>query len=750
MISRPETPSFDGSGGSVDPARVREQLDRVLASPAFATANNARRFLEYVVGEALADRAGEIKEYPVGVAVFRRGEDFDPRADAVVRIEATRLRRRLREYYEHEGRNDSVLIDLPKGSYVPVFRWQEPPAAARDIAEPRIAVNVRTRTSTEEKAIPSRVLGGRIRMTAPVLAAIGSLLLGAGAVAWFLERSDYFWQNPLANARFTRLTDFDGVEQDAVISRDGKFVAFLSDRDGSMDVWITQVGTGEFHNLSKDRSPEPGVNPAIRTIGFTPDGSLVSFWVRDSGSSPNPIAIGRWAVPIMGGPPRPYMEGVAELEWSPDGKRMVYHTPAAGDPLFVTEPNARLGHQIFVAPPGVHNHFPVWSPDGEFIYFVHGLPPDKMDIWRIRPTGDNPERITFHSSRVAYPVLLDERTLLYLATAEDGSGPWLYGMNLARRVAHRISMGVQQYTSIAATGDGRRMVATLANPKTSLWRVPISDRMAEESDSTRIALPTVGGLSPRLGPGYLLYLSPRDGTTGIRKLADGVATELWSGQEGRVVAGPAIGPDGRHIVVPVRQGGRTRLYLMSADGTDVHPLAERLDARGAPAWSPDGRWIAVAADQGRGVQLFRIPLDGGEPVPIIEGYAIDPAWSPDGRFLVYSGRDVGTIFPVKATTADGKPYDMPDLVLTRGGRRLCFLAGRPALIVLKGEIRHKNFWLLDLQSGSRRQLTNFGHGLIIGDFDVSPDGGEIVFDRMQEESDIVIIDLPHQSRRSIW
>src|SRR5207237_3590265 len=103
----------------------------------------------------------------------------------------------------------------------------------------------------------------------------------------------------------------------------------------------------------------------------------------------------------------------------------------------------------------------------------------------------------------------------------------LYGMDPERRHPHRISLGVEQYTSVAASADGHRLVATVTNPEASLWRMPISDRIAEESDAGRIVLPTVRGLSPRIGPGYLLYLSSKGGNDGIWKFGDATAVELW-------------------------------------------------------------------------------------------------------------------------------------------------------------------------------------------------------------------------------
>jgi hypothetical protein len=102
---------------------------------------------------------------------------------------------------------------------------------------------------------------------------------------------------------------------------------------------------------------------------------------------------------------------------------------------------------------------------------------------------------------------------------------------------------------------------------------------------------------------------------------------------------------------------------------------------------------------------------------------------------------VGTNFSVSAVSADGAPVDFPTLILTRGARRLAFLGGDDALVVLKGDISHKEFWLVDLKTRRERQLTNLGREFAIGDFDVTLDGREIIFDRAREESDIVVFAL---------
>ncbi len=607
----------------------------------------------------------------------------------------------------------------------------------------RLSVAPRTPVSPTAATAASRAATARFSVW--VVPAAAAALLAAAIGVWSLNRADYFWRDPLAGAELVRLTDFDGTEQDAAISRDGALVAFLSDRDGTFDVWLHRVDTGAFENLTHGGASDLR-NPAVRTVDFTPDGSDVLFWTRFADSSASSVAIRRWAVPSAGGLPRPYLDGVAEVAWSSDGTRMVYHTTASGDPIFVTEPDETVGHQIYVAPPGFHCHFVRWSPDDAFVYFVFGRPPGETDIWRIAATGGEPERITFHDSRVTYPVLLDERTLLYLATAEDGSGPWLYGVDVGRRVPHRIGFGLQPYASLAASADGRRLVATLTTPRTSLWRAPILDRRTQSSDAVRIELPALGGHAPRFASDYLLYLSPINGLDALWEVSGGSARVLWDDRRRRVVAGPAVEPGGHRVALPAVVGDKARLHVFDPADSTARVLAPELDVRGAPAWSPDGRWIAIAASRGSGTQLFKIPVDGDAPVPLVDEYSIDPSWSPDGRFLVYRGTEEGPSFRLKAVTEAGERHEMPNLILPRGADRFALvpagvLSAGIGLVVLKGELLRKDFWVVDLASGIERQLTDLGEDFVIGDFDVSPDGREIVFDRVRQESDIVLIEL---------
>ncbi|MGH9722905.1 MAG: hypothetical protein ACRD8O_22065, partial [Bryobacteraceae bacterium] len=121
---------------SVSADEVHAQLSAILASTPFTRSKRSSSLLEFLVSQALNDGAQRLKEYVVAVELFGREESFDPRIDSLVRVEATRLRARLKAYYDGPGSADRVRIDLPSGSYVPVFGLYAPPEAPAPLEAP--------------------------------------------------------------------------------------------------------------------------------------------------------------------------------------------------------------------------------------------------------------------------------------------------------------------------------------------------------------------------------------------------------------------------------------------------------------------------------------------------------------------------------------------------------------------------------------------------------------------------------------
>ena len=268
----------------------------------------------------------------------------------------------------------------------------------------------------------------------------------------------------------------------------------------------------------------------------------------------------------------------------------------------------------------------------------------------------------------------------------------MYSVDVERRIPHRISSGLESYTSLAASADGARLVATIANARTSLWRMPLTEDRAAAPAAGDLSLISANSATPRLGANFLLYLSWQGDRQSICSLTNSTTREIWSsGAHSRIVGGPSIAPNGKHIAFSVADGGRTLLYIVDNDGSHIRVVTDSLALRGNPGWAPDEQSIVSAVIRDGEPRLTRIFLNGDAPLPMVSEYSIDPVWSPDGRFLVYSGADVGTTFPLRAAAADGRPYPLPSVMLTRGARRVAFFRDSQSLLILSGEIGHKNF-----------------------------------------------------------
>jgi Tol biopolymer transport system component len=125
-------------------------------------------------------------------------------------------------------------------------------------------------------------------------------------------------------------------------------------------------------------------------------------------------------------------------------------------------------------------------------------------------------------------------------------------------------------------------------------------------------------------------------------------------------------------------------------------------------------------------------------------HSVDPVWSPRDDVLAFSGADVGTVFPVRAVRADGNALRTAPLRLTRGGRHITFLPDGQSLLAMRGEIGHANLWVIDLATGAERKVSDFAPDFVVKDFDLSRDGREIVLQQVQQQSDIVLFELPRR------
>jgi serine/threonine protein kinase len=603
-------------------------------------------------------------------------------------------------------------------------------ARLRDVGEARVLL------AGDETAPASP---SSVRLAWPVVAALALVATGGGvALSAYLGSRSTELRNPFQSPkRIKKLIDWPGTEFDAAISRDGNLFAFVSDRDGQLDAWVGQIDRGMPRNLTNGERSFWALK--VRDIYFDLDAANVCL-VGEKNDSPTRID-------VMSSVRRVSQLGKAVVNpvWSPDGTQVAFHLDVEGDPLYMGDADGRNRVAIAKLEEGMHQHYPAWSTDGRWIYVSRGLPATNMDLWRVRSDGAVEEQLTTDKRDVAYPTPIDDDTVVFVAHEADGGGPWLWVLDVESGRCERAIQGVERYLSIAASLDGKRFVATVANPTPHLRSVPIlEDRVALTSDVEPVeGLEEEYASGPRFGgDGSLYFLS----SGGIRRLGDERSDSVLPASEAAGLVPPAVSHDGELLAVVSMKRGRPELTVVSAEGVVGETLSDDVDVRGAPCWSPEGDWIAMGGEDedGEGLFKFRFPPDGTPPVRIADGHTLNPVWSPRGDVIVYAGPQESAFYPVLAVTPDGAPFELPEIQVIRLNERMRFLPDGSGLVYMAGLHAAQDFWLLDMDSLESRQLTRFEGAALVGEmrtFDVAPEGDRIVFDQLRLNSDIVLIEL---------
>jgi hypothetical protein len=161
------------------------QLERILHGRALHGSDNLKAFLRFIVDKSIENQESQLKEYVIATEVFGRGNDFDSRVDSVVRVQAGRLRTKLHEYYETEGKDDHVLIALPKGQYLPVFssapKNEEREGYNESGAGEASAVGAVSNQDESQGIAKGGEVNGSAQMTAPAsrVAPAGAIMINA-------------------------------------------------------------------------------------------------------------------------------------------------------------------------------------------------------------------------------------------------------------------------------------------------------------------------------------------------------------------------------------------------------------------------------------------------------------------------------------------------------------------------------------------------------------------------------------------
>jgi Tol biopolymer transport system component len=572
------------------PEAIGLELERILASKPFLNANRSQSLLRYVVDGSLKTGDDAPKEYAIAVEVFGRDSSYDPAVDATVRVEAGRLRSRLRAYYADAGRNDSLIIEIPRGAYRATFSNR---VCSGDVTHVPEAERVATH-------------GGRKLIALGFV--LSALFLMTG---WVLERSigkhtsnnlaPTTGPNPpsLSHLRIVPLTNLIGSVGYLSFSPDAKQIAFIWDGENPLrgDVYVQLVGGERPLRLTHTRSGYAN-SPA-----WSPDGSEIAFGrCDDSGGAV-------YVVPALGGTERKITEvacpygDAGPYNWTSDGKSLVFADRCFPDaPLAIVVYSMETGmKKCLTSPPsGVDegDNRPVLSPDQATVAFTRSTSTAVDDIYTVPLGGGNPLRLTS-----------DNKTIEGYMWTPDG-----------------------HFITFTSSRSGL--------PHT--WRIPAAGG-AIQTEST---YPEIGALSrdgsrlAYLGPDFntsVLWradLSGEGGTVlGMRQLLPESAHDY----------APQPSPDGQQIVFESERSGSDEIWKCNKDGSNPIRLTSLGGHAGTPRWSPDGHWIAFDYRPTEHSQIFVIDELGRNLHSTTSGNFenIVPSWSRDGKAVYFGSNRTG-------------------------------------------------------------------------------------------------------------
>jgi eukaryotic-like serine/threonine-protein kinase len=657
--SQGSAPGSADPGASVSPEAVRVQLERLLASTALRYSERLSRFLKFVVEQALAGHADQLKESVLAIEIFDRHSSYDSRVDSVVRVEARRLREKLDKYYKADGLEDAVIIELPKGSYVPEFR-----PGARGLTKP-----------------PSVRQPAQFRARTVVVALAACVFAAVVLTRWIGSRG------ARPPAALERLTSDPGLSFQPALSADGRLLAYSADRAGSgvLDIWVRQVPRGVPVRLTDNPADE--LEPA-----FSPDGTTIAY--RQEGE-----AGGIYVVPALGGNSTLLAREGYRPRFSPDGARLAFWN---GERSFRTAKAfvmpAHGGNPRQVQPDFSYAAYPVWSPDGRYLVFVGGKgmmtgqpAVDQWDWW-VAPVEGGPAiksnaRSTFERRGLRAPESgwshrwivpygwTSSGHILFSARSGDQTNIWRISLSTrdgkVGQPLEQLTFGAgrQDYPSAAADGS---LVFTALTQKSDVWSVPIQAQ-------TLVAA----------GPAVRLTSGPADSTR------------------------PAVARDGKRLAFVASHSGADNIWVKDLVTQKEAALTATPEEKDAVVISPDGSQVAYGYSPPLRQAIFVLPFEGGKATQLCADCGLPRAWLPGGAGLLFQRTSptqsfIGAVDPSGHTTtvvqSSGSALFSPSV--SADGRWMVLIRRTPPndhrvmVVPLAGTVAAKDGWIPVSEPGS--------------------------------------------------
>ncbi|HEY3072015.1 MAG TPA: protein kinase [Candidatus Limnocylindrales bacterium] len=540
-----------------------------------------------------------------------------------------------------------------------------------------------------------RAFDNRRRVIAAALAALTAAL----AIVAALGRTRGLTRRPERpfEPAFSQITSHPALELFPSLSPDGKWVVYAGNASGNWEVYLQSVGGQRPINLTPD-SPAADTQPSL-----SPDGERIAF--RSERQGGGIFVMGRTGESV-----RRLTDGGYNPSWSPDGSQVIFATkPARDDGPY----GSAGGSQIWTIDlaSGARRQLadaeglqPRWSPSGQRVaYWTAGTAGRNLgqrDIWTVPAGGGQPTAVTNDAAVDWNPVWSPDGQHLYFSSDRGGS------MNIWRVAiderSGRATSDPEPLTTpssftahLAFSADGKRLAYTSIVQRQNIQRVafdPEAERLVGDpssvtsgSRSWALPEPSPDGEWVAFWSFFTqedIYLARPDGT-GSRQLTNDAANDRF----------PRWSPDGKRLAFASNRTGEYQIWIINADGSDLAQLTAAKEGLVYPVWSPDGsRMSAVRRNPEVETWIFdpHTPWSDQTPQRLAPGFAAW-SWSPDGRRL--AGQEEGEPGRSSAVGRGVIVYSLESRAYTRltefgkwpawlnDGRRLVFSSGRKLYLV---------------------------------------------------------------------
>ncbi|MDT5123658.1 MAG: eukaryotic-like serine/threonine-protein kinase [Acidobacteriota bacterium] len=603
--------------------------------------------------------------------------------------------RGVKQQLDFEARLEQSSTPPARGSAAAAITIQQPHKRIADEAVRTDEIQeARATTIVQPTLIPAQS-GNRW----PLLALVAAVLIAAATFGIYKLMSRSQSQNASTEknnvteaptvANISRVTVWSGLDTQPTLAPDGNSVAYISNHNGSFEIYVKQLTPGG-REIQLTSDGQENFQPA-----WAPDGQRIAYYSKTRG--------GIWIVPTLGGSPRQLTEFGSGPKWSHDGAMIAFQSDANPDlgsgsvgssTIWIVPSQGGTPKQITkVGNPAGGHVGPTWSPDNRRIAFV-ALNFLGQQLWSVSNNGDDLRQMTKDNNmKPGYPLYAPDGRSLYFA-----GGPVLWKLPISNENGEPTGnpikvtdVGASIINDLTISADGKRMAYSVQTLTSNIWSLPLSPQTGEATappqpltnqTGTRNNQPAFSPDGHKIafmeylrGGGADIWVVEADGknpvqvTTNPRNLVpnwfpDGDqlafvsyrdnhwsvwATSLQNRRDrllfdiGRDIQFARLSPDGQRIAFNLADGGIINLWTVPVAGGQPRQLTFDHELAGFPCWSPDGKFIAYQMKRGDDAYLMIIPSEGGDPVQLTfdHGRSWPHGFSPDGDKILFAGERNG-------------------------------------------------------------------------------------------------------------